>query len=308
MEVRGRALAFAILLSWLALHGDAAATGASLSGKRLAQLEPISHPEHEEDDLFDEDPESDRDPESQPKAKSLLSQGSSQQASSAHVLTGGRRAAAVVGKISAAPIDVLRKPHTFLGRLDNGEPDFINFRDRYQGNFGGDFSVAFRGRFNDIGENARIIDFGNGLERDNIVVGRKGLNHSLQFAVYRRERQDGDIISTSRSLVAENVLRPNETASFLCQVDTKGHMRIWKDGTLVAQRKDGFSPDQVPRVNMFVGKSNWPQDSSFVGHLESLRVWNVNIAWAKAFPDSPGGDERSEASARHSLMRRDSSD
>eukprot|EP00929_Paragymnodinium_shiwhaense_P064228 TRINITY_DN32157_c0_g1_i3.p1 TRINITY_DN32157_c0_g1~~TRINITY_DN32157_c0_g1_i3.p1 ORF type:complete len:218 (-),score=30.80 TRINITY_DN32157_c0_g1_i3:21-674(-) len=197
--------------------------------------------------------------------------------------------------VSPHAINILAQPRAFKGAQDDGGDDYYNFRDNFQGNFGGDFSVAFTVCFRDVRLNAPIIDFGNGQEKDNIIVGRRGKSDDLQFTIYHLQKENDELVATSRAVVAPNVLRIGETAKFLCQVDIHGRMRIVKDGVTVAERRDGYFPDQVVRLNLFVAKSNWPFDGAFYGELNDLRFWNIAVPWTSAFP---------EAGAKKALVRR----
>merc|ERR1712232_186972 len=157
-------------------------------------------------------------------------------------------------------IKVLKKSQAFFGTLADGSEDYMNFYDNYKGNFGGAFSVAFAVRFDDIEKNSRIIDFGNGPDQDNIVVGRSGMSDDFEFSIYRRELIRGEIKSKNRSLFASKAIVPHRSAKYLCVVDALGRMRMYRDGITIAERVDGFPPEQVPRMNLLVGKSNWPDD------------------------------------------------
>lgn len=163
--------------------------------------------------------------------------------------------------------------------LDDGA-ESINFHDEYAGNFGGAFSVAFRARFDSRAWNGRVIDFGNGPGEDNIVVARRGTSDDLAFAVHREEMVGGEVRRTNRSVVALGVIPVGNSSAFLCAVDALGHMRILREGKTIAERKDGFSPEQVPRINLFVGRSNWEGDGLFQGQISNLRVWNSVVSWS----------------------------
>eukprot|EP00928_Gymnodinium_smaydae_P023040 TRINITY_DN19169_c0_g2_i1.p1 TRINITY_DN19169_c0_g2~~TRINITY_DN19169_c0_g2_i1.p1 ORF type:complete len:320 (-),score=79.42 TRINITY_DN19169_c0_g2_i1:125-1084(-) len=173
----------------------------------------------------------------------------------------------------------------FRGLARDGSDDFENFADNFKGNFGGAFSVAFKATFDSVDRNSPIIDFSNGPAVDNIVVARRNASNDLRFSVWRRERVNGQIEAAHRELDAKDVLSLKHPLPFLCVVDALGHMRIYTaGGRVVADRRDGFAPDQVPRLSLFVGRSSWPQHKNFRGSLEQLRVWNRVVSWKDAFP------------------------
>ena len=129
----------------------------------------------------------------------------------------------------------------------------------------GAFVVSAEVRFDapQAGHYQRVFDFGNGAEKDNIVLTQYSDTNDMLFKIYR----DGVIYA----LVAPGVIVTDEYATWKVGVDADGLMWMEKFGTLVAQRQ-GIVPAAVQRNSNLVGSSNWGGDTPLDGLVFSLTV------------------------------------
>eukprot|EP00928_Gymnodinium_smaydae_P043057 TRINITY_DN28935_c0_g1_i1.p1 TRINITY_DN28935_c0_g1~~TRINITY_DN28935_c0_g1_i1.p1 ORF type:complete len:2043 (-),score=242.23 TRINITY_DN28935_c0_g1_i1:78-6206(-) len=165
--------------------------------------------------------------------------------------------------------------------------------------FGGAMTIAFAALwelpFNPGG--SWVIDFGNGSPDNNVVISTPGQSATLLFNIYR-----GSGGEVSSLVVPDGALPGNSLSRYLFTVSSEGHMRVFRDGRMLAEKVDGLAPRALVRRRLFVGKSHWNlKEGSFRGQISSLRVWTgVALDWdvVAALPDvgdeKEGGDSNDE--------------
>jgi len=129
-------------------------------------------------------------------------------------------------------------------------------------------SVAFTARWDALNPGSRVIDFGNGVNEDNIVVSEKeDTTGTLLFSP-----------SPGHSVEAPDAIVVGETHRYLCTVSGAGYMRITQDGKILAESFNGTAPEKIARNNLYVAKPNF-NDAMFQGQVTDLLVWNSVVPW-----------------------------
>ncbi|GBL15555.1 hypothetical protein MTo_02869 [Microcystis aeruginosa NIES-1211] len=113
---------------------------------------------------------------------------------------------------------------------------------------------------------SRIIDFGNGAGKNNIVLGNVGTSNALGLHLYCN---NGHHI-----LEAANVLEIGKWTHIGATIDQSGMAKLYKNGQLI-QSKQLSLPDNLNRTLNYIGKSNWTNDGYFEGQMTEVRVWNT---------------------------------
>lgn len=112
----------------------------------------------------------------------------------------------------------------------------------------------------------RILDFGNGFEANNIVVGRWGSNNILFAEVFQNNASNGHCKSANDSIVS------GQWAYWAVTFDGT-NCKIYKNDIFNASMAYTKLPYSTIRNNAYIGKSNWA-DAAFEGGISDLAVYN----------------------------------
>jgi hypothetical protein len=113
---------------------------------------------------------------------------------------------------------------------------------------------------------ARVIDFSNGPNLDNIIFGWMGNSGHLYFETYR----NGQTIM----LVTPMVFPQNQWVHVAAVNDGNGMGFIYINGVLVASGAQ-MIPATVTRTEQWVARSAYAADAFFPGSIEELHIWNT---------------------------------
>ncbi|MTJ48840.1 LamG-like jellyroll fold domain-containing protein [Dolichospermum sp. UHCC 0259] len=113
----------------------------------------------------------------------------------------------------------------------------------------------------------RIIDFGNGAAKDNILLAWEGTTGKMTFHTFNG--------STAKFITTSEVFPDKQWVHVTAVNDGKGKAEIYWNGELKASGTEQNAPLNVLRTNQFIGKSNWDQDALFKGQIGEVRIWNV---------------------------------
>jgi hypothetical protein len=113
---------------------------------------------------------------------------------------------------------------------------------------------------------ARVIDFSNGPNLDNIVFGWQGGSGHLYFETYR----NGQTIQ----LVSPTVFPQNQWVHVAAVNDGNGMGFLYINGVLVASGPQ-MIPAMMTRMEQWVGRSAYAGDAFFSGSMEELHVWSI---------------------------------
>lgn len=123
----------------------------------------------------------------------------------------------------------------------------------------------------------RIIDWGNTLETNNIIVSRFSDSGQLMFEVWRGGSGQGRLVTYGQEIVE------NQSSHWAVTLESDGTAHIYKDGAEVATSLNGSDyvsgapygafPESGPRTFGYIGRSLW-NDPEFGGSLTLLRVYD----------------------------------
>jgi hypothetical protein len=112
---------------------------------------------------------------------------------------------------------------------------------------------------------ARVADFGNGPNADNIIFGWMANSGHLYAETYRNGQ--------SVKVIAPNVFPQNQWVHVAMVNDGNGMGFLYINGTLVASGPQ-MVPATVTRLQQYLGRSNYTADAFFRGSIEEVQVWN----------------------------------
>jgi len=120
---------------------------------------------------------------------------------------------------------------------------------------------------------ARFIDFGNGSTSDNILFSRYSDTNNLTLEVWKGSTSGGHVIATE-------AIELNRWQMFTATLDSSGNTRLYKDGVLI---KTGTTavPNDITRVNNYIGRSNWGADAYYQGIMDEVRIYNYPLTQAE---------------------------
>ena len=113
---------------------------------------------------------------------------------------------------------------------------------------------------------SRIIDFGNGAEKNSIVLGNVGKSNALGLHLFCNNEK--------HFIEAPNALEIGKCTHVAATIDKSGMGKLYKNGQLI-QSKQLSLPDNLNRTLNYIGKSNWVNDGYFEGQMTEVRVWNI---------------------------------
>ncbi|MDZ8262871.1 LamG-like jellyroll fold domain-containing protein [Nostoc sp. ChiQUE01b] len=111
---------------------------------------------------------------------------------------------------------------------------------------------------------SRIIDFGNGVDKDNIVFANEGNTNTLILQIKK---------ITVERIRANNVLETGKWIHLAATIDSSGNGKLYKNGTEIQSGKIQL-PGNLNRSLNYIGRSNWTQDGYFDGRMAEVRLWN----------------------------------
>ncbi|MFN6531150.1 LamG-like jellyroll fold domain-containing protein [Nostoc sp. ChiSLP03a] len=111
---------------------------------------------------------------------------------------------------------------------------------------------------------SRIIDFGNGVDKDNIVFANDSNTNTLILQIKK---------ITVERIRANNVLETGKWMHLAATVDSFGNGKLYKNGLEVQSGKIQL-PGNLNRSLNYIGRSNWTQDGYFDGRMAEVRLWN----------------------------------
>jgi hypothetical protein len=154
-------------------------------------------------------------------------------------------------------------------------------------NFGGDLTISAWVKNENTKINlGRVIDFGSNAEGpgDNILLANDATSGKMAYEVYYGSDQKAMNGIASRDDIPENmwvhvvVIQKGASASMWWDLG---------DGKGFSMQASGNvnPPNNTTRAHNFVGKSNWPNDSLFRGHIHDIVLWNTALDPNVEVPD-----------------------
>ncbi len=121
---------------------------------------------------------------------------------------------------------------------------------------------------------SRFIDFGNGTANNNILFSRNASTSNVTYEVYNNFGSGGALTSSSNPIV-------NGVNSFLGVFQIGGsagsstNATAFKNGLTILSGNTTV-PQNVNRVNNYIGKSNWGSDAYYDGEISEVILYNTN--------------------------------
>ncbi len=144
--------------------------------------------------------------------------------------------------------------------LFDGVDDCVVLESKGMSDFVAGVTVALWARPSAIKPHARFIDFGNGPRERTILFGRLEESNNLIF--YMPEG----------SLIVANGIELNVWQHFAASLEPDGTASIYKNGSLLIKART-VVPTVKTRLNNFVGRSNFPNDSLYEGAMDDIRIY-----------------------------------
>ena len=110
---------------------------------------------------------------------------------------------------------------------------------------------------------SRIIDFGNGPDKDNIIFANTSNGLALDIKTG----------ASGQRIIAENSLEIGKWTHLAGTIDAAGNCRLYKHGKEIISGKLQL-PSNVNRTVNYIARSNWTNDSYFDGRMAEVRLWN----------------------------------
>jgi len=132
-----------------------------------------------------------------------------------------------------------------------------------------DTAITIRFKTKDSGNWARIFDFGNAKNINNIL-----------FSVNRNNaKKIGYIVITSVQNIGTINLDVNDDVwrHLVWTISTDGTWRFYINGVLYQTDTNRNVPDNVYRQNAWFGKSQWATDGSYNGFIDDFRIYNTAL-------------------------------
>ncbi|MDZ8237185.1 MAG: LamG-like jellyroll fold domain-containing protein [Nostoc sp. ChiQUE01a] len=119
--------------------------------------------------------------------------------------------------------------------------------------------------YNSFQKSSRIIDFGNGIDKDNIIFGNLETDNDLILDIKR----DG----VGQQITVANVLEPNRWMHLAAMIGADGTGKIYRNGEEVKSGKIHL-PKNTNRTLNYIARSNYSFDGYFDGMISEVRFWN----------------------------------
>ncbi|WOV93911.1 MAG: DUF5011 domain-containing protein [Candidatus Nitrosoabyssus spongiisocia] len=148
--------------------------------------------------------------------------------------------------------------------VDNNNGDYLDLPDLEGSLFNNtDFTISAWANIDVLKSWARIVDFGNGQDDNNILIAAPGINPHLRYDV--RQGIDSDGVTVNR------VLQTGQWAHFTVVHESSGTATIYHNGTSINSSSVHTSYD-VNRTSNYIGRSNWANDQYFDGKFDEFRL------------------------------------
>jgi Concanavalin A-like lectin/glucanases superfamily/PLAT/LH2 domain len=114
---------------------------------------------------------------------------------------------------------------------------------------------------------SRIIDLGNGADRDNILLANVGSTNELALYVF--------VGGAHQNISAPNALETGKWIHVAATIDATGKAQLYKNGQPLTPGNTTVNlPPTIQRSSNYIGRSNWSTDAYFAGRLDEIRLWN----------------------------------
>jgi hypothetical protein len=144
------------------------------------------------------------------------------------------------------------------GASFDGISSYIRVVDGFE--LGGDLSFEVKARFDAFNNWSRIFDFADGPDRNNLVLANLGSSNRIRFTILPRSTIDVALWALGEW--THVVVTHSATA-----------ITVFVNGKLAGSALSGNATPQVPRKNMFIGRSNYDDHGYCQGTFSFVRIW-----------------------------------
>lgn len=151
--------------------------------------------------------------------------------------------------------------------IPNLQKDTPNFHDGFTVTTWAQFSGSASG-----GSWERIFDFGNGVDQNNIFLGRYGTTNDIVLGIHDPGKD--------QYLIAPDAI--SDANWHFWAVSCSGDScSLYKDGANIASSKKMKIPQNITRTSNYIGKSNWSADAYFQGGIDEFKVFDDSLSDAQ---------------------------
>ncbi|WOV93275.1 MAG: LamG domain-containing protein [Candidatus Nitrosoabyssus spongiisocia] len=148
--------------------------------------------------------------------------------------------------------------------VDKNNGDYLDLPDLAGSLFHNtDFTISVWANIDASKNWARIIDFGNGQDDNNILIAAPRTSTDLRYDM----RQD----TSPAGITASNVLQIGQWAYFTVVHESSGTATIYKNGASITSDTVHTSLNES-RASNYIGRSNWESNSYFDGKFDEFRL------------------------------------
>ncbi len=136
---------------------------------------------------------------------------------------------------------------------------------------GGSMTIAGWVRFDSFEESwSRFVDFGDGANNHNILIGHITTTNGLGFHVH-------DSNNVQHSFNIDNFFTQGEWVHVAATISSSGLYTIYKDGVEEGTFQGGVPAEKV-RNNNYIGKSNWDVDDPMDGAVDDILIVDRDLS------------------------------
>ncbi|MDD2782018.1 LamG-like jellyroll fold domain-containing protein, partial [Sulfuricurvum sp.] len=138
-------------------------------------------------------------------------------------------------------------------------------------NFHDGFTITAWAKFSgSAGSWERIFDIGNGLNQNNIFLGRRDTSNDLVLGIHDP--------GTEQYTVATNVISDTNWHFWGATCNGSGVCKLYKDGVKITEKTNMKIPANITRTKNYIGKSNWSADAYLEGGVDELKFFDSTLS------------------------------
>ncbi len=161
----------------------------------------------------------------------------------------------------------------------DGVNDYVDLPDGFN-NFTAGFHNFSVTKFKNNNFYARIFDFGNGADNNNIIFFRQATTNNLGVTVYNgASSPNGQQVVTGG--ITNDITNLFEFSIDAGTAGTTSFTNIFADSKSLALSGNTTVPTTITRVNNYIGRSNWAADAYNNSDYNEMLFYNVKLSAAE---------------------------
>ena len=143
-------------------------------------------------------------------------------------------------------------------------------------NIGGALTISAWVKYDNFSQSwSRIVDFSNGSDVNQIILGHVGTTNDLGFHLYNGTDSQGNIDQIGM-LHVPDFFTAGEWVHVTATVDQNGVMQVYKDGQLAGENTNGVVVPETVRSNNYIGNRT-SGDRPMDGSIDNLVIFNRSL-------------------------------